>query len=247
MSASPRPRRAGLVWAVIGGLILVGGIAALVLNMSIGNGEQPEPAPTPTTSLSPNSPVPFPSPEPTSDAVDPSVAASGWVPEPVTTDAEEYIRAALAAASTFDTTRASRDDWLGYLDTWFTPDTRYSEHDRDARMDAARLELRQGVVLPHEIWDSLAAQDGRVMSVATGEVVILPVPEDPSGDMRIGTSDVEMTFTQTDGTGAESSYLETVRVSAQVLCGPESVPAPDSPQQAGDCKVVRFFTEPVEE
>jgi hypothetical protein len=31
-----------------------------------------------------------------------------------------------------------------------------------------------------------------------------------------------------------------------VLCGPGSVPTPDSGQQAGDCKVVRYFTEPME-
>ncbi|WP_211160586.1 MULTISPECIES: hypothetical protein, partial [Microbacterium] len=59
-------------------------------------------------------------------------------------------------------------------------------------------------------------------------------------------SDVVLEFTRSDGSGVESSYEESVRVSVQVLCGPGSVPAPDSAQQVGDCKVVRFFTEPVE-
>ncbi|MGB4777322.1 hypothetical protein [Microbacterium sp.] len=178
--------------------------------------------------------------------MDSSVSESGWVPEPVTTDTDEYVRAALSAVTTVDTTLSSRDGWVGYLDTWFTPDTRYNESDRAARMKAAQLELRQAVVFPQEMWDQMASQAGRVAGSVPGDVVLSAVPEDVSGDMRIGTADVEMVFTQTDGSGAESSYTEQVRVSVQVLCGPESVPAPDSPQQAGDCKVVRYFTEPVE-
>ena len=63
-----------------------------------------------------------------------------------------------------------------------------------------------------------------------------------SGDMRIGTADVVLTFTRSDGNGGETSYEETVRVSVQVLCGEGSVPTPNTAQQAGDCKVVRYFS-----
>lgn len=84
------------------------------------------------------------------------------MPEPITTDAEAYVRAALAAASTFDTTKSSRDAWLDYLDSWFTPDSRYAtQADREDDMRASKLELRQAVVLPEDRWNSLSDEDGR--------------------------------------------------------------------------------------
>jgi hypothetical protein len=165
----------------------------------------------------------------------------------MTTDAGTYIAAALAAASTFDTTLSTREEWLNYLDTWFTPDTRYSsEDDQLSAMEFSQTELRTGVVLPQQEWDSLAGEDGRVVAVTTGDIAYIPVPDDASGDMSIGTSDVTLTFTRSDGSGGETSYDEQVRVSVQVLCGAASVPTPGSSQQAGDCKVVRYFTEPLE-
>lgn len=106
--------------------------------------------------------------------------------------------------------------------------------------------MRQAVVLPQAEWDSLAAENGRVASVTTGDVTLGPVPQDESGDMSIGTADVTITFTRSDGSGGEVSYEESTRLSVQVLCGAASVPTPDSGQSAGDCKVVRFFSEPVE-
>ena len=67
-----------------------------------------------------------------------------------------------------------------------------------------------------------------------------------TGDMTIGTADVVLTTTSSDGSSGELSYDETIRVSVQVLCGAGSIPTPNSAQQAGDCKIVRYFTEPLE-
>ena len=64
--------------------------------------------------------------------------------------------------------------------------------------------------------------------------------------MSIGTADVTLTFTRSDGNGNETSYDETVRVSVQVLCGEGRCRRPNTAQQAGDCKVVRYFSEPLE-
>src|SRR3546814_12368904 len=89
----------------------------------------------------------------------------------------------LETASTFDTTLSSREEWLGYLDAWFTPDTRYPDTDQAARMKSAQVELRQGIVLPQEDWDSLAGEDGRVVARATGDIVLVSVAEDPSGEI----------------------------------------------------------------
>lgn len=240
---SQRPRRAGVIWAAAGGVILVAGVIALLVAILNRPGD---PAPSPTETAPTAAPSASLTEPPIGAVVDATATASGWVPEPITTDPGVYIDAALSAASTFDSTLSSREEWLAYLDTWFTPDTRYAVPERADRMDAAQLEMRQGVVLPQSMWDSLAAQRGRVTAEVVGEPTLAPVPEDASGDMQIGTANVELTFTQTDGSGEESVYTESARVSVQVLCGQGSVPTPDSAQQSGDCKVVRFFTEPVE-
>ncbi|WP_169582085.1 MULTISPECIES: hypothetical protein [Microbacterium] len=232
------------MWAWIGGAVLLVGVVGIVIAALSGSGSTPTPSPS-----DPRTPSNGSSSSPSSNGqaiVDPDVVDRGWAPEPITTDAETYVAAALAAASTFDTKASARDEWLDYLETWFTPDTRYPEgQDRERQLSAALTELRQGVVLPEQEWQSLAAEDGRVEATA-GAVSLSEVPEDATGDMAIGTADVVLTFTRSDGAGGESSYEESVRVSVQVLCGEESVPTPNSAQRAGDCKVVRFFTEPVE-
>ena len=233
----------GLIWAIIGGLVLLVGLAALIIT-SLGSSNDPGAIPDPTTASTRPSPNAS-----TEDAtmVDETATDRGWIPEPITTDAEAYVRAALAAGGTFDTTRAAYEEWIEYLGTWFTPDTRYaSEADGQAELEAAKLELRQTVVLPESQWENLAAEDGRVASLATADVVFSPVPQDKSGDMVIGTADVTITFTRSDGSDGEVSYEETTRLSVQVLCGAGSVPTLGSKQTAGDCKVVRFFSEPVE-
>lgn len=235
--------RRGLVWAIVGGLVLIAGIVAIVVSSLLAHstpGPIASDTPQPTASTSTAEPPP-------AEVVDASVVDQGWLPEPITTDRELYIRAALEAAATFDTTKSTREEWLDYLDTWFTPDTRFiAEADQQAAMVESQGLLRQAVVLPQEEWDSLANEEGRVVATATGDLVYVPVTDDTSGDMSIGTSDVTLAFTRSDGGGGEASYEEQVRVSVQVLCGPGSVPTPDSTKRAGDCKVVRFFTEPLE-
>lgn len=243
MMMSQSSGRRGIAWAIIGGLVLIAGIVAIIVSAILA-----QPAPTPSgTPAASGTPEATASEQPDGTFVDPTAADQGWTPEPITTDADIYIRAALAAASTFDTTKSTREEWLDYLDTWFTPDTRFtSEADQLAAMTDSQTELRQGVVLPQDEWNSLAGENGRVVAVVTGDIADVPVTDDPSGDMSIGTAEVTLTFTRSDGSGGETSYDEQVRVSVQVLCGSASVPTPDSDQQAGDCKVVRYFTEPLE-
>lgn len=249
MMMSQSSGRRGVAWAIIGGIVLLAGIVAIIVSAVIA---RPTPTPSPTTrataSADPTSSAdPDPDPDPDGAVVDPTAADRGWTPEPITTDADTYIRAALAAASTFDTAKSTREEWLDYLDTWFTPDTRFTdEADQRAAMTDSQTELRQGVVLPQDEWDSLAGEDGRVVAVVTSDVTDVPVTDDGSGDMSIGTADVTLSFTRSDGSGGETSYDDHVRVSVQVLCGSASVPTPDTDQRSGDCKVVRYFTEPLE-
>lgn len=239
-----RSRRHGLIWALAGGLVLLIGVAAMII-ASLGNGAEPSATPAPSGTAPATTSIP--STGETGAVVDATAADRRWIPEPITTDAEIYVRAVLAAGGTFDTTMAGYQEWISYLGTWFTPDTRYAtEADRQAELAAAKLEMRQSVVLPEQQWGSLAAEDGRVASMVTGDVVFGPVAQDDSGDMSIGTADITIIYTRSDGEYGEVSYEEKTRLSVQVLCGPGSIPAPDSAQMAGDCKVVRFFAEPVE-
>jgi hypothetical protein len=244
MSSAGGSGRRGLMWAILGGVVMLAGVVAIIVGSMLS---RPEPAPTPSgpTVATPDG-LASPSATAGGEVVDPSAEARGWRAEPVTADSDVYIAAALEAAATFDTQLSSREEWLDYLDTWFTPDTRYtSEEDQQASVDESQIEMRTGVVLPEEEWDSLAREDGRVVATTNGDIAYVAVTDDPSGDMSIGTADVTLTFTRGDGSGGEASYEEQVLVSVQVLCGPDSVPTPDSPQRAGDCKVVRYFTEPL--
>lgn len=240
-----RRSRRGVVWAVIGGLILVAGVVALIVS-AVTSGSR-ESAPTPAPSAPTATPVPTASALTDAQTVDDSVTERGWVPEPITTDAETYARAALSAAGTFDTQLSTYEEWLTYLGTWFTYDTRYaSEVDREDELAAAKLEFRQSVALPESEWNSLANEAGRMASVVVGEVAPAPVPDDAAGDMAFVTADIAITFTRSDGNGGEVSYDESTRLTVQVLCGPDSLPTPDSAHQPGDCKVVRYFAEPLE-
>lgn len=241
MSARANRARA---WATVGGSVLLIGIVAVIVSAITGRTEALDPAPSSTTGAAPTATAP--SPGGNGEFVDANVTKKGWVPEPITTDADTYIRAALAAASTFDTTLSTRDEWLSYLDTWLTPDTRYEESERAADLQSVKVELRQAVVIPQDQWDSLSQEDGRVAAKASGDIARQSVPADQTGDMTIGTADVVLTTTSSDGSSGELSYDETIRVSVQVLCGAGSIPTPNSAQQAGDCKIVRYFTEPLE-
>jgi hypothetical protein len=248
MMMSASRRNLAVVWAAAGGAVLLIAVVAIVIGASSGATPTPTPsAPSSPTASTPIAPAQSPTTEPTpGDYVDASVRERGWVAEPITRDRNAYVRAALSAASTFDTELAARDEWLLFLDSWFTPDTRYAAADQTAELESAQLELRQSVVLPESEWASLESEAGRVVAAVDGDIDFQAVPDDESGNMSIGTADVVLMVTRSDGSDGELSYEDTVRVSVQVLCGAGSVPTPDSMQQTGDCKVVRFFPEPLE-
>lgn len=231
-----RPGR-GLVWALVGAAVLIVALAAVILPALLG---RPEARPTASQGATQNTPD-----GPTSAAaavVDPSVTRYGWVPEPVTRDRDVYMRAALAAASTFDPSKSTRDNFLAHLATWFTPDTRRTNAaDRERATQLYLGDLSRSVVLPQDQWDQMRSEQAAVTAKVDGPITHVAVSDDPGG-MSIGTANVILTYRHGDVTNTEH-----VRVSVQVLCGPGSVPAPDSPQQAGDCKVVRFFDSAVEE
>lgn len=236
-------RRSGLpIWAIAGAIVFVAAMIALVIAAVMGGGSAPVPTESPTEG--PREPTPSSS-SASNGVVDPDVVERGWVPEPITRDAETYAHAALEAAGTFDTTLASRAEWVTWLETWFTPSPLYND-EQDALDQMARYqnELDQAVVLPPQLWDDLAREDGRVTARVVGDIDYLEMPETTEKKMWTATADVVMTHTRAAPDGAVS-YDETVRVSVQVVCDGQSVPTAHSTQRAGDCKVVRFFDEAV--
>lgn len=229
------PSRRGLIWAIAGAVVLLLAIVAIIISAVTSRPEsEPTTAPTsPRTSQ--------PSTKPRGSVVDASVTKKGWVAEPITTDRDTYIRAALAAASTFDPSKSTRDQFLTHLATWFTPDTRRT--DPTDRANATQLylgELSRSVVLPDDQWSQMRSDQSVVTATVDGRIKHIAVPNAPEG-MSIGTANVTLTYEQDNATNVEHA-----RVSVQVLCGSGSVPAPNSAQQAGDCKIIRYFDTAVE-
>ena len=235
-------RRRGLIAMVLVGAGVL--LAAVVLLLAIGLGDR-EAGPKPTTTTPGQSDDPSPSATLSGDdeVVDPNVADRGWVPEPITRDPDAYARAALEAAGTFDTRKATRSEWVEWLESWFTPSPLYdNEQDALDQMAGYKAELDQTVVLPQTLWDDLASEDGRASAHVSGDLEYLNLPETAQKKVRTVTANLVITYTRTPSTGGdEVTYDQTIRVSVQVVCGGASVPTPESAQQAGDCKVVRFF------
>lgn len=233
----------GLIWAIIGGAVLLLAVIGIVIG-SLASQSEDETTPTadPSTSSGPSTdPTTSPSiPTASSEVVDAGAVDRGWIPEPVTSDPEEYLRAAIAAAGTFDTQLATREEFLEYMKTWYTPDLGFgSEADQLRVMEGYQTELGQSVVIPDDQWNSLAAEDGRMSAVV--DAIELESPSiNPNGDLTMGTAEVTITFTQVDGSGTEYTYDEDARIRAHVLCGENIVPTPNSPQQKGDCKLIRI-------
>ncbi|KHK98836.1 hypothetical protein LK09_08150 [Microbacterium mangrovi] len=228
--------RRGLIWATVGAVVLLIAIVAIIAATLNGAPQARPSSPAPTSSASPSSAT-----QPQAAVVDEGVTQYGWVPEPITTDRETYVRAALAAASTFDPSKSTRDKFLAYLATWFTPDARWkTQADRDRATQLYLGALDESVVLPDDQWTQLRSDQNTVTAKVTGPIKYMAVPNDPGG-MSIATADVTVTYRQGNVTNDDQ-----VRVSVQVLCGSGSVPAPGSAQRAGDCKVVRFFDSALE-
>jgi hypothetical protein len=237
MTVEPRRRRSRFLWAALGATVLIGAVIALLLSAGGKTENPPSSSRTTGQAITPEAAVPVGDEE----VVDPGVVARGWVPEPITRDPDVYVRAALEAAGTVDTRKATRAQWVTWLDTWFTPSPLYDNH-QDAldQMAGYQAELNQSVVMPQQMWDDLAREDGRVTAHVFGDIHYLKLPTTTALRMWTATADVVMSYTRT-ADGGDVHYDETVHVSVQVVCDGQSTPTPGSAQRAGDCKVVRYF------
>lgn len=234
-------------------------VLACVIGLIIGAGLQaqnPKPDPTtPPTAGATVEPSPTQPPAPPGSFVDSSVTELGWVPEPITASIKDYGVAAARAITTYDTTLATRKQFLDYLATWHTENGRLSSaEDREQQRNAYLDELRNRVIIPDKEWTRQALDKTVVTAKAQDPVKIdydLLGPAPGSLDKLIAggfhtvTVDLVIKYTmQEPSTGEDLSYENRVTVSMQLQCG-NSIPVEGSGQRPEDCKLIRFFPEPM--
>lgn len=246
--SSSRP----LVLAGVGGGILVVGIVVFTVVSMTGGSDASETA-------SPTAP-PVPSFDPSDYSTDeleyvyPQIAEFGLVPEPITDDPEEYIRAAVAAYGTFDTTAAPegkkpfvKDAWLSYLESWqvIYPDVIELPESGPIRFDQTNLTAPRKVteiIGKDADWDQIIDKEGKVMTEVSAVTPPAVDPADPvPADLMELKSDVEFTqwISYDDGTDGEHDITFTKQGKATVIVNcTYTVPAQESAQQPGDCKLV---------
>ena len=189
------------------------------------------------------------------DVVDESVVEAGWVPEPVTTSIQDYAVSAARAGTSYDTTLATRDQLIDYLASWHTEDSRLaSQADRDESLEGKIELLDDYVIVPPATWDEQAAAKAILTAAPEGDVRVdydhVSIREG-SLDNYIAdgfhdvTVDLVVTYSQVDSsTGERLTYDDRITVSMQLQCG-SSLPAPGSGQSPADCKLIRYYQEPL--
>ena len=223
--------------SIVGAVVILVAIVAIIV-ASLNRGADPSPTgsgtPTATSSSGPAQPTPGPSE--VAPGTDPSFPfdpeAKGWVVEPITTDPEKYVRAALEAVLTFDTRNTSREEFLGYLNTWMTPALSEQTTEDNKRVLANQVLLSEGE------WATLTELQGTSTPELVGEVSPLEAPEDGSYQLARATFDVWMR--PGDRADETSGWAQTRTIGVMVQCTDVSVPAPGTDQKPGDCKVVRW-------
>lgn len=187
---------------------------------------------TPGASVEPSAPVSSPG-----AVTGGGATAAGWVVEPTTTNAAEYAEAALRAVTTFDTRKATREQFLAYLKTWMTTFVRDTpgkdlDPDRTARIFE---QLGSDVVPPSDLWDEMTAMQ------TTAE------PSFPEGTLEAGPSGfdnqsfasvVEVTYRPHGST--EEPWADSRKLAVVVRCDEYTIPRPGSDQKPGDCKVINW-------
>lgn len=250
-----------LVLACIGGVIFVGGVVAFIVASVTSTSDPSETSPPATA-------APTFDPESFDDdqlaVVYPQMIEIGAVPEPITTDPEEYIRAAVAANGTWDTTNTfSGDDaepasaswqmWKESLVSWQNVYPAYPEkldlpdsgslsfREEDQEVEGFTNPDQKDIIGEDADWDMLRDRDGRALVEITS-MTDLAYSQYNVNPEDLGELDTTVEFTQwltwDDGTGTGEEITITKYGTADVRVNCTfTVPAPKSAQQPGDCKL----------
>lgn len=234
-----------IIWASAAGVVVLVSVVGLVGTLvSVPKEDDGSP---PSSTQGAASPSADPVAEPGS-VVDPAVTEFGWLPEPITTDAKAYGIAAAIAGSTYDTTLATRKQFLDGLGTWHTLDPRYDlESDRQDALAGKLEELNRRVIVPETDWDAQAGNDIAVTAKVDGKVLVdydhlSAQPSSLDALMADGYHLVTTNILATYSGRGDVTYQERYAVSLQVLCG-NTAPTAGSGQSPADCKLIRFFPE----
>nr|WP_176705442.1 hypothetical protein [Arthrobacter sp.]AXV46216.1 hypothetical protein pA19BH1_p46 [Arthrobacter sp.] len=232
-----------IAWASAAGVVVLVSVVGLVGALISAPKDSEGPQPT-TGAMSPSA---DPAPE-SGSVVDAAVTEFGWLPEPITTDAKAYGTAAAIAGSTYDTTLATRKQFLDGLGTWHTLDPRYDlETDQQDALASKLEELNRRVIVPETDWDAQASNDIAVTAKVDGKVLVdydhlSPQPGSLDALMTDGYHLVTTNILATYSGRGDVTYQERYAVSVQVLCG-NTAPVESSDQTPADCKLIRFFPE----
>ncbi len=223
--------------SIVGAVVILVAIVAIIV-ASLNRGADPSPtgSGTPTATSPSRSAQPTPDPSGTTPGTGPSSPfdpeAEGWVVEPITTDPEKYVLAALEAVLTFDTRNTSREEFLAYLNTWMTPALSEQTTEDNKRVLANQVLLSEGE------WATLTELQGTSTPELVGEVSPLIGPDD--GSYKTTDATFEVSLRPGDRADETSGWAQTRTIGVMVQCTDESVPAPGTDQKPGDCKVVRW-------
>lgn len=260
MAKSSRP----VVLAVLGGAIIVAGIAAFTVGSL--SGETPAESAPGRTEPTPLAPSASPSAYSPAEkkSVYPQVAEVGLVPEPITTDPEKYMTAAVSAWGTYDTTGATTvAQWKRYLESWQNvyPTTvvlpsgeeiRFAAPEQNPISRHAPTDHRDVYVIGETVpgqsvswkptdFETIRDRQGRVKTEATVIGALTPAVRESASKLGELTSTVEFTqwITMDDGTDGEHEITTTKHGTAIVTVNcTNTFPAPDTAQKAGDCKLM---------
>jgi len=187
------------------------------------------------------------------NVVDASATERGWFPQPITEDPRAYGEAAAVALATYDTTLATRDNFIAYLGTWHTADYRFNAGEtRDGALKEGIGIVGESMIPNSEAW----RQSVLSKTIITAKVVASKLdkehldftPESIDGYVAQGqhvvTTEVVLTTSSEDNsTGQRAPFDRHVQISVLILCG-HSFPPAGSGQTAASCMIMNYVSDP---
>lgn len=239
-----RPSAAAWAWIAIG-VVFVAGVVTLITVILLPGADLSNVDPFEEHGGSSSAPT-VSSTAPSAEFVDPEAVELGLIPQPITDDAEAYMRAAILAAFTWDASKSTSEQRNEHLARWVTAPGMFTSQDDEL---AALLSGQQGFArmdyeAPQVDWLD-ASRNGMTQSaeIVYVEPVIVDTSDGPPRQFWNFTVDVQRSWTDRV-TGEEIDLAFRFNGSMIISCG-QSQPPADSAQTPSDCMVWNFSSEKV--
>ena len=235
MASFGRPTTSGWVWIAVTTAALIAIIALVVVILS-----PPAPSASTPDPLAPTEPTPQ-LPQFDGEFVDPAAADLGLIPQPITTDQETYIRAALMAVGTWDTTLVDWQQRQDHLVRWVTARTDEPTEASQQRQHERMQTKFANIFGPTALSDPDAIRDQAKQSA---EVIYLE-PVDTMNGRTLWEATIDLQRTWVDKITKEEIQIAQ-RWDARIIadCG-DSLPPADSAQTRVHCMVWNVSSEQV--